>query len=839
MLKNISWRIVSKAQQGSFLNFGSLSLSSKPSVLHKCAYYYSRFAEYSTTATATRIMTNKPDDDKLFRSIGLKAGALKNIHDNPSIGETLKECIAEARVNNGCDASVGKLIFDIATAKQMNNSNAKKHRATLLGYVVNGGIANTVQLSAAYKYLSSADNFEKHAFEKQCGVGVVVTEAQITQTVDEVVNKYKAQLAAKGRGCLGAMYKEIRETLPWADGKMMNEIFQKKFNAALKASGFTQSDKKQNKSKNNKKEAKAEQKEEEEEVETMEKWLTGRELEVAKNTESQLQQRELALTGKGLDKNIFLSRFPPEPNGFLHIGHCKAMTFNFTLAEKKKGECYLRFDDTNPTTEKQEFIDSIVENVKWMGFHPWKVTFSSDYFRELYEFAIKMIKNGDAYVCHQSPEQMEAERRSFRSKKPKPSPYRNRSVEENLHCFELMRCGYYAEGEAVLRMKGDYNSPNPNMWDHVAYRVMYAEHPKSGDKWCIYPTYDYTHCICDSIEWITASCCTLEFENRRESYFWLLDVLDIYKPVVWEYSRLNLTYNVLSKRKLLVLVNDGYVRGWDDPRMLTIVGLRRRGFTASILRDFCNRVGVTRKDNFISPQLLQACAREEFNQTCSRAMAVIKPLKIVLSNYPQNKVEDIECPDFPMHADSKMHAVKFSKVVYIDADDFQSGQIKNKKFYGLTEGKTVRLKYAYNITCKKVVYKADSTEIDHLECVYDADHTVNVKKGHLTWVSSPVPAEFRLYDHLFTEEKPEGGEWLSQLNADSELIYQGFIDEYVARSVDEKGGRFQFERLGYFVKDADSQKCGYPVFNRTVTLTEGAKKAIKKGNQPQKAKKKN
>merc|ERR1719361_122282 len=514
------------------------------------------------------------------------------------------------------------------------------------------------------------------------------------------------------------------------------------------------------------------------------------------------------------------------------------MTFNFTLASQHEpnGFCYLRFDDTNPTTEKQEYIDNIIENVEWMGFKPWKITYSSQYFDDLYAFAIRMIKNGDAYVCHQSGDEIEAERKTFRAKKPKPSPYRNRTVEENLKLFELMRMGYYAEGEAVLRMKGDFNSPNPNMWDHVAYRIMFAEHPKSNDEWCIYPTYDFTHCTVDSLEWITASCCTLEFENRRESYFWLLDVLDIYKPVVWEYSRLNITYNVLSKRKLLVMVNQGYVRGWDDPRMLTINGLRRRGFTATILRDFCNRVGVTRKDNFISPLLLEACARDELNTTCCRAMAVIKPLKIVLTNY-KGAGEDVECPDFPQNKGGPTHKVRFTKIVYIDADDFRSGQIGNKHFYGLTEGKTVRLKYAYNIKCTKVVYLEDDEKaIDHLECEYDPDQSKKVKKGHLTWVSGDgVQAEFRLYGHLFSVEKPGGDDWLKQLDPDSELMYMGMVDKYVLNTWREKK-RYQFERCGYFVADKDSETYGHPVFNRTVTLNETAKRVVKKGRSPNRKK---
>ena len=331
----------------------------------------------------------------------------------------------------------------------------------------------------------------------------------------------------------------------------------------------------------------------------------------------------------------------------------------------------------------------------------------------------------------------------------------------------------------------------------------------------------------------------MEFENRRESYFWLLDVLDIYKPVVWEYSRLNILHNVLSKRKLLVMVNDGHVRGWDDPRMLTINGLRRRGYTASILRDFCNRVGVTRKDNFISPLLLEACARDELNTSCSRAMAVVKPLKIVLTNY-KGDGEDVLCPDFPQNPNGPEHAVRFTKIVYIDADDFRSGQSGNKNFYGLTEGKTVRLKWAYNVRCTKVVYgegEDDEKVIDHLECEYDPDRSKKVKKGHLTWVSGDgVQAEFRLYDHLFSEAKPGGDDWLKQINMDSEQLHMGMVDKYVVDTMKEKG-KYQFERCGYFVVDKDSETYGHPVFNRIVTLNEATKRAAKKPSAKTSAKK--
>eukprot|EP01084_Bolivina_argentea_P298975 515333_1 len=460
------------------------------------------------------------NDETLFRSLGLKENTLKNIMSNQNTANALKlkECIKEASISNGCDASVGKLVFDIATSKEMENQNCKSNRSTLLQYVVQGKIKTVVQLAAAFEYCSQTESssFDTNQFETSCGVGVVVTQQEISNVVDEVLNTHKDQIKQKGRDCLGTLYGEVNKRLPWADGKLRSKTLNEKFKAAVAASGFQA--KPRTKKTKAKKAKPDEESKDSEDVVTIQKFIdkieSGRELDVAKNTESQLKQKHEALRKLKLEPNTFLARFPPEPNGFLHIGHCKAMTFNFTLAEKIGGNCYLRFDDTNPTTEKQLFIDNIIENVTWMGFKPWQVTYSSQYFDELYQLAVKMIKNGDAYVCHQSGEQIEAERRTFRGENPVPSPYRNRSVEENLKLFELMRVGYYAQGGAVLRMKGDYKSDNPNMWDHIAYRIMYDAHPKSGDSWCIYPTYDYTHCIVDSLEWITASCCTMEFENR-------------------------------------------------------------------------------------------------------------------------------------------------------------------------------------------------------------------------------------------------------------------------------------------------------------------------------------
>ena len=423
----------------------------------------------------------------------------------------------QANVSNGCDPSIGKLIYDVATNKTLNNeryaANVSKNRVKLLASIAKGDIHTPVQLRFGIEYCSETapNDFNDKEFEKKCGIGVTVSKEEISNAVDSVIKKYETQISTSGTKLFGKLMHELRNEIPFADGKLMNMIFNEKFKSIAAKSGSNGNNNKGNKKNknknksNNRAEKKEVEEEEEEEVVTMEKWLTARDLPTAHNTDSQLASRKAALK----NKDMFLTRFPPEPNGFLHIGHCKAMTFNFELASRKNGNCYLRFDDTNPEAEEQLYIDNIIENVKWMGFNPWKITYSSDYFDELIRLAIEMIKNGDAYVCHQQKEDIERERQSFREKKPKPSPWRDTPIKENLRKFELMRMGYYAEGEAVLRMKGDVNSPNPNMWDHVAYRIKFVAHPHVGDKYCVYPTYDYTHCIIDSLEWITASCCTL------------------------------------------------------------------------------------------------------------------------------------------------------------------------------------------------------------------------------------------------------------------------------------------------------------------------------------------
>jgi glutaminyl-tRNA synthetase len=533
-----------------------------------------------------------------------------------------------------------------------------------------------------------------------------------------------------------------------------------------------------------------------------------------------------------------VTRFPPEPNGYLHIGHAKSICLNFGIAaENKNGLCNLRFDDTNPTKEEQQYIDSIIEDVKWLGWD-WgeRLYYASDYFEQMYEYAVQLVKAGKAYVCDLTAEQIKDYRGTL-TKPGKNSPYRNRSIEENLELFERMRCGEFPDGSRTLRAKIDMTHPNLNMRDPVMYRVLHATHPRTADKWCIYPTYDWAHGLEDSIEKITHSICTLEFENHRPLYDWYLEALGVYHPRQYEFARLNLTYTVMSKRKLLQLVEAGLVNGWDDPRMPTISGLRRRGYSSTAVRNFCKRIGVNKFNSTIDIALLEHCLREDLNKTSLRVMAVLRPLKVVIDNYPADKVEELEAVNNPEDPDAGTRKVPFSRKLYIEQDDFM--EKPPKKFYRLAPGREIRLRYAYFITCKEVVKNANG-EIVELHCTYDpATRGGNAPDGRkvkstLHWVSAErsLEAEVRLYDHLFTKENPddveEGADFKSNLNPNSLEVLKSCRVEPSLKGA-KPLSRYQFERLGYFCVDPDSSEETL-VFNRTVSLRDPWAKIQKKQN---------
>ncbi|NPV14917.1 glutamine--tRNA ligase/YqeY domain fusion protein [candidate division WOR-3 bacterium] len=539
-----------------------------------------------------------------------------------------------------------------------------------------------------------------------------------------------------------------------------------------------------------------------------------------------------------------VTRFPPEPNGYLHIGHAKSICLNFGIAREYGGRCHLRFDDTNPEKEEEEFVRSIMEDVRWLGFD-WgeHLYYASDYFEQLYQWAIELIKKGKAYVCDLSPEQVR-EYRGTLTEPGKESPYRNRSVEENLDLFERMRRGEFPDGSKTLRAKIDMASPNLNLRDPVMYRIMKVPHHRTGDKWCIYPTYDWAHGQSDSIEGITHSICTLEFEDHRPLYDWFLDQLGVHHPRQVEFARLNLTYTVMSKRRLLELVEKGYVSGWDDPRLPTIAGLRRRGYTPESIRNFCDRVGVGKADTVVAIELLEDCIREDLNRRAPRVMAVLKPLKVVIENFPEGKVEEVEALNNPEDPAAGTRLVPFSREIYIEEDDFR--EEPPPKYYRLAPGREVRLRYAYIIKCVGVVKDA-SGQIRELRCVYDpltrSGTETRKVKATLHWVSAAhaLNAEVRLYDRLFLkpdpDDVPEGLDWKANLNPNSLVVLNNCKVEPSLKNV-QPGDRFQFERLGYFCADLKDCKPEHLVFNRTVTLRDTWAKIEQKLKQSQPGEKK-
>ncbi|OAT34073.1 glutaminyl-tRNA synthetase [Buttiauxella brennerae ATCC 51605] len=523
--------------------------------------------------------------------------------------------------------------------------------------------------------------------------------------------------------------------------------------------------------------------------------------------------------------NSICTRFPPEPNGYLHIGHAKSICLNFGIAQDYQGQCNLRFDDTNPAKEDIEFVDSIKHDVEWLGFH-WSgnVRYSSDYFDQLFNYAVELINKGLAYVDELTPEQIREYRGSLTSP-GKNSPYRDRSVEENLALFEKMRNGEFAEGTACLRAKIDMASPFIVMRDPVIYRIKFAEHHQTGTKWCIYPMYDFTHCISDALEGITHSLCTLEFQDNRRLYDWVLDNITIpAHPRQYEFSRLNLEYSIMSKRKLNLLVTEKVVEGWDDPRMPTISGLRRRGYTAASIREFCKRIGVTKQDNTVEMASLESCIRDDLNENAPRAMAVLDPVKVIIENFPQGEVEMVTMPNHPNKPEMGSRQVPFSREIYIDRADFR--EEANKQYKRLVLGKEVRLRNAYVIKAERVE-KDEAGNITTLHCSYDPETLSKDPadgrkvKGVIHWVSAEhaLPVEIRLYDRLFSVANPGGAEdFLATINPESLVIKQGFVEPSLQSA--EKGKAYQFEREGYFCLDSRYATAEKLVFNRTVGLRD-------------------
>ncbi|GAB2286771.1 Glutamine--tRNA ligase, cytoplasmic [Dionaea muscipula] len=774
---------------------------------------------------------------ELFLRIGLEEKTARNTIANNKVTNNLVAVIHEAGVVDGCDRTVGNLLYTVATKFP---ANALVHRPKLLEYIVSSKIKSPAQLEAAFSFFSSigSEQFNVTEFEEACGVGIEVSCEEIKRTVDEIFEENKSLILEKRyRTNVGELFAHVRERQRWADPKIVKQAIETKLRELLGERTAIDDEKPSRK----KKEMPAKVEAQTVAVDDSPAQPTEEELNPFSifpppeenfkvHTEIFFSDGHVLRTcnaRKTLDEHLektggkVRTRFPPEPNGFLHIGHAKAMFVDFGLAKERGGECYLRYDDTNPEAEKQEYIDHIEEIVKWMGWEPAKITYTSDYFQALYELAVNLIRTGHAYVDHQTPDQVKESRENNQD-----SPWRDRPIDESLKLFEEMRQGRIGEGEATLRMKQDMRSDNKNMYDLIAYRIKFTPHPKAGDKWCIYPSYDYAHCIVDSLEDITHSLCTLEFETRRASYYWLLHALCLYQPYVWEYSRLNMTNTVMSKRKLNRLVTEKYVDGWDDPRLMTLAGLCRRGVTPTAINAFVRGIGITRSDSStIRQDRLEHHIREELNKTAPRTMVVVHPLKVVITNLEVGSVMDLDAkkwPDAPSDDPQAFYKVPFSRILYIERSDFRLKD--SKDYYGLAPGKSALLKYAFPIKCTDVIVGDDNETVLEIRAEYDTEKKKH--KGVLHWVAEPntgvdpLKVEVRLFDKLFLSENPAslGDDWLSDLNPHSKFIIP---DAYAVPSIRNVsvGDSFQFERLGFFVVDKDSTPDKL-VFNRTVTLRD-------------------
>ncbi|XP_010695806.2 glutamine--tRNA ligase, cytoplasmic [Beta vulgaris subsp. vulgaris] len=779
---------------------------------------------------------------ELFLKIGLDEKVAHNTIANNKVTNNLLAVIHEAGVTNGCDRTTGNLLYTVATKFP---ANALVHRLTLVGYVVSSKIKTPAQLEAAFTFFASVgpEDLNLSDFELACGVGIEVSNEEIERSVGEVFEELRATiLEQRYKTNVGDLFRRVRERQPWADPKIVKQVVDTKLRELL--GERTAADDEKPVKKKKEKPAKVEEKvlaaapaqPSEEELNPFsifpppeenlkvltEVFFSDGSILRACNTREILNKHLKETAGK------VRTRFPPEPNGYLHIGHAKAMFVDFGLAKDRGGHCYLRYDDTNPEAEKKEYIDHIEEIVRWMGWEPFKITYTSDYFQELYELAVELIRRGHAYVDHQTSDEV----KEYREKKIN-SPWRDRPVEESLKLFEEMRRGMIEEGKATLRMKQDMQSDNCNMYDLIAYRIKFTPHPKAGDKWCIYPSYDYAHCIVDSLENVTHSLCTLEFETRRASYYWLLHVLGLYMPYVWEYSRLNMTNTVMSKRKLNCLVTEKYVDGWDDPRLMTLAGLRRRGVSATAINTFVRGIGITRSDSsLIRLDRLEYHIREELNKSAARAMVVLHPVKVVITNLEAGKVIELDAkkwPDAQTDDTSALYKVPFSNVVYIERSDFR---IKDSKdYYGLAPGKSVLLRYGFPIRCTDVVVGDDNESIIEIRAEYDPEKKTK-PKGVLHWVGEPSPGvnplkvEVRLFERLFlSENSAELDNWLDDLNPNTKVVIP---EAYAVSSLQSAvlSDRFQFERLGYFAVDKDSTQEKL-VFNRTVTLRDSYTKGGK------------
>ncbi|CAL1677652.1 unnamed protein product [Lasius platythorax] len=774
------------------------------------------------------------NDVQLFQTIGLSEQKAKETLKNANVTKNLKLAIDEAVKHGPVSQDTGILLYHLAS--KIKNQVVDKI-PFVTNYIVEKKLDTVQRIDAALSYLlANVNNALNIAeFEEFCGIGVVVSPEQIEEEVEKIIKAHENEIIEKRyRFNSGPLMQQVRNILKWADGKAVKNEFDiqllyllgpKTDTDLIPVSKIKQPKDKQTKAKKSEI-VKEEQKEalngEKAEAQTISELMKNKihfhkpgenyKTEgyiVTPNTHRLLQEHLKATGGK------VITRFPPEPNGILHIGHAKAININFGYAAAHNGICYLRYDDTNPEKEEEKFFIGIREMVEWLGYKPAAVTHSSDYFQQLYKWAVELIEKGLAYVCHQSSEEM----KGFN---PPPSPWRNRPIAESLDLFNDMKDGLLEEGEATLRMKVTLEEGKQ---DPVAYRIKYSPHHRTGDQWCIYPTYDYTHCLCDSIENVTHSLCTKEFQSRRSSYYWLCNALDIYCPVQWEYGRLNVNYTVISKRKIAKLIQEGIVSDWDDPRLFTLSALRRRGFPPEAINNFCAQMGVTGAQATVDPAVLEAAVRDVLNLTAPRFMVVLKPIKLTIRNFPQENAVKLTVPDFPNEPERGHHEITFDEILYIESSDFK--EIEEKGFRRLTPKQPVGLKHAGIVVTFENIEKDASGNITNITVRQDPVSENNKPKAFIHWVSHPVLASVRLYERLFKHKNPEDTNevpngFLSDINRTSKKEVVAYTDNSLAKTA-KVYDKFQFERVGFFSVDPDI-KPGKLVFNRTVTLKEDAGK---------------
>ncbi|XP_045465828.1 probable glutamine--tRNA ligase [Harmonia axyridis] len=772
-------------------------------------------------------MEAQEDVLKKFIGLGLSESKAKETIKNSNVTNNLLTIIKLVN-SDAIPQPNGILLYHLATKMKPQMA---RHLPILVEYIMQNNLDSTLRVDKAIEYaIGHIDNFSKEDFKNYCGIGVVVTPEQIENAVETLINENKEEIISKRyRFNSGLLMQKVRNSLPWADGKAVKNEIDLQFVTLLGPK--TEADL----APPPKQERKVKPKEEKT-SKTVEKSKAGDEIKNALSILDVMKKIDFhkpgenfktdgyvvtANTQKLLEEHLKITggkvktRFPPEPNGILHIGHAKAININFGYAKANNGTCYLRYDDTNPEKEEEKFFVGIKDMVTWLGYEPHKITHSSDYFDQLYEWAVELIKKGLAYVCHQTADEM----KGFN---PEPSPWRNRPIEENLQLFEDMKNGKIDEGTATLRMKITLEE---GKLDPVAYRVRFIPHHRTGDKWCIYPTYDFTHCLCDSIENITHSLCTKEFQSRRSSYYWLCNALDIYCPVQWEYGRLNVNYTVVSKRKIAKLIDCGIVKDWDDPRLFTLTALRRRGFPAEAINNFCAQLGVTGAQSTVDPSMLEAYVRDYLNHVAPRQMVVIEPLKIAIENFPHNKPVSIEVPKFPNNPELGSRTAILDRIIYIERTDFMEEGIKG--FRRLTKSQCVGLRYAGLVLNVRKIIKDHDGLVSEVICkCIEVKDAPDKPKAFIHWVSNPMEIQVNLFSPLFNHKNPEDpnevpGGYLSDCNLDSHKIVRGLAD--VSLKGSKVYDKFQFERVGFFSVDSDTTN-EILVLNQTVGLKEDAGK---------------